>query len=249
VLLLHGFTGSSRSWPTFLLNGLSQDRPVLAVDLPGHGATPAPSPGEGGFSATLDALVRLLDAEGISSADWIGYSMGGRIALAGALTHPHRVRRLVLESASPGLATPRGQELRRSRDETLARRIEEEGIASFVDFWMGLSLFASQKRLPEPMRRATREARLRQDPDALALSLRALGTGSQPSYWPQLPHFGKPVLLLTGALDRKFQELADRMAKALPAAHRHTVPEVGHAVHLEDPAAWVEAVVAFLDAP
>lgn len=222
---------------------------MVAVDLPGHGSTPAPSSGEGAFSATLAALLRLLDAEGISSADWIGYSMGGRIALAGALMHPHRVRRLVLESASPGLATPRGRELRRGRDEALARRIEERGIAAFVDFWMGLPLFASQKRLPEPIRQASREARLRQNPDALARSLRALGTGTQPSYWSHLSHFAKPVLLLTGALDRKFEELADRMAEAFPAARRRTVPEVGHTVHLEAPAAWVEAVVSFLDAP
>lgn len=247
VLLLHGFTGSSRSWPTPLLNELSRKRPVLAVDLPGHGDSPAPSPSDRSFPDTLDALVRLLDAEGMACADWIGYSMGGRIALAGALTYPDRVRRLVLESASPGLATPRARELRRSRDEALARRIEEGSMASFVDFWMELPLFASQKRLPEAVRHAGREARLRQAPRALAESLRALGTGTQPSYWPHLTRFPKPVLLLTGALDRKFEEMADRMGEALPAARRRTVPEVGHAVHLEAPAAWLEAVIPFLD--
>jgi len=193
--------------------------------------------------------VALLDREGIASADWIGYSMGGRIALAGAVTHPERVRRLVLESASPGLDTPRARELRRARDETLARRLEERGIASFVDFWMDLALFASQKRLPEPVLNGARESRLRQDPHALAQALRTLGTGTQPSYWPHLVELAAPVLLLTGGLDRKFEELADRMAEALPRARRHTVREVGHTVHLEAPAAWVSAVTTFLDDP
>ncbi|TVR64012.1 MAG: 2-succinyl-6-hydroxy-2,4-cyclohexadiene-1-carboxylate synthase [Gemmatimonadales bacterium] len=267
VLLLHGFTGSSGSWPPPIVDALARRGPVLAVDLPGHGGTPslpsvaAPSspvssvavpPASApasGFTSVLDAVVRLLDQEGIAAADWIGYSMGGRIALAGAVTHPHRVRRLVLESASPGLDTPRARELRRTRDETLARRLEERGIASFVDFWMELALFASQKRLPEPVQSGARAARLRQDAHALAQALRTMGTGTQPSYWPQLPRLDLPVLLLTGGLDRKFEELANRMADALSRARRHSVPDVGHAVHLEAPGAWISAVSAFLDDP
>jgi pimeloyl-ACP methyl ester carboxylesterase len=55
-----------------------------------------------------------------------------------------------------------------------------------------------------------------------------------------------PTLLLAGALDPKFVEIAERMASAMPDARLTVIPEAGHAVHLERPDAWLEAVKAFL---
>ena len=51
----------------------------------------------------MQDLGQVLDALEIQKARWLGYSMGGRLALAGAVTLPERVSGLVLESASPGL--------------------------------------------------------------------------------------------------------------------------------------------------
>ena len=101
TVLLHGFTGSSESWGDSLLSGLrSAGCLPVAVDLPGHGRNA--SIAQGDEVDLSDALVIVDDAtKELASYDLVGYSMGGRIALHVALARPGRVRRLVLESASP----------------------------------------------------------------------------------------------------------------------------------------------------
>ncbi len=55
------------------------------------------------------------------------------------------------------------------------------------------------------------------------------------------------MLLLTGALDDKYCDLARRMAAVLPDARTEIVPDAGHAVHLERPQAFASAVRGFLE--
>ncbi|MGD8319898.1 MAG: 2-succinyl-6-hydroxy-2,4-cyclohexadiene-1-carboxylate synthase [Gemmatimonadota bacterium] len=245
MLLLHGFTGSAASWPGTLVDGLaSRERLPVLVDLPGHGAHAGDTdPAHFALAPTLESLVR---AQGPEPGPVVGYSMGGRLALAFAVAHPRRVTRLVLESASPGLATEEERAARREADETLARRLETRGIEAFVDAWEELPLFESQRALPPRIRAAQRARRLRNDPRSLAESLRGVGTGSLPSYWEALDRLSIPVLLLTGALDRKFTEIAREMARRLPDVRHVVVPGAGHAVHLERPHAWLSAVCGFL---
>lgn len=245
TLLLHGFTGSSGSWSGGLLDGLaSMGRPPVLVDLPGHGRHRGAS-GPGDF-ALAGVFQSILDASGGERLDLVGYSMGGRMALAFGVAHPERVSRLVLESASPGLATEGEREARRLQDEALARRLEEEGIEAFVDSWQRQPLFESQAALPPEVLAEQRARRLRNDPASLAASLRGLGTGSQPSFWDALPHLSVPTLVLAGEADTKFLEIGRRMAEALPNARLAVVPGAGHAVHLERPDAWLAHVGGFL---
>lgn len=247
ILLLHGFTGTAQAWGGAILAGLARHARVLAVDLPGHGRSPGGTiPETYGVPRIVDSLVRLLDDRGIEAADWVGYSMGGRIALAAAVTEPNRVRRLVLESASPGLATEEARRQRRRQDEALARRIEARGLEWFVDHWMALPLFATQRRLPPPVLAEARRRRLEHDPHRLGAVLRGGGTGAQPSYWSALAGVEAPTLILTGALDRKYVRLARRMEATLPRGLHRSVPDVGHTVHLEAPEPWLEEVVPFL---
>ena len=249
TLLLHGFTGSVEAWGEEILSGLAaRDRRVVTVDLPGHGGSDVPGrPERTAMERVVDDLCRVLDARGLERADWVGYSMGGRIALAAAVLRPGRVGRLVLEGASPGLASARDREARRRRDEALARRILDEGIEAFVDRWMDLPLFRSQEKLPAARIQAARERRLRCDPRGLASSLRGLGTGRQPSFWDDLAHVDRPVLLVTGEADAKFTGIAERMEARLPDARHRVIPGAGHTVHFEAPDAWLEEVAGFLD--
>jgi 2-succinyl-6-hydroxy-2,4-cyclohexadiene-1-carboxylate synthase len=55
-----------------------------------------------------------------------------------------------------------------------------------------------------------------------------------------------PVLLITGSLDEKFTEINGRMAAQMSQVHLHTVPQVGHNVHLEAPGEYVDIVQRFL---
>jgi len=248
TLLVHGFTGSVEAWGEAILDGLVKaGRRVVAVDLPGHGRSDLPAgPERTTMERLLDDLSAVLDALDLDRADWIGYSMGGRIALGAAALRPERVGRLVLEGASPGLETEKERRARRERDEALARRILDRGIEPFVDEWLALPLFRSRERLSEETRRAERERRLRCDPRGLAATLRGVGTGRQPSFWADLAQVDVPTLLLAGADDPKYRALAERMAALLPRAEVGVVAKAGHTTHLEAPDEWLRRVTEFL---
>lgn len=79
LLLLHGLGGSWRSWTT-VLDALAAQREVIAVDLPGHGATP-PLAGEASIATFADAVTAFLDAHGLRGVDVVGSSMGARLVL------------------------------------------------------------------------------------------------------------------------------------------------------------------------
>jgi 2-succinyl-6-hydroxy-2,4-cyclohexadiene-1-carboxylate synthase len=243
-VLLHGFTGSASSWEG-VVDGLSARGhvPVL-IDLPGHGGNRAR---HGPAQHTLDAALALVRDAGRWPADLVGYSMGGRIALHFAAAHGGLVRRLVLESSSPGLETAEERTARRSSDEALAERLVADGIRSFVAEWEALPLFESQAGLSLDVVARQRERRLANDPRSLAAALRGLGAGALPSLWERLPRITVPTLLVVGERDPKFVDIAARMAARMPAARTVVVPGVGHAVHLERPDLWLEVVGGFLD--
>jgi len=245
VILLHGFTGASNAWGPAIVEGLtSAGLPPTLVDLPGHGRHAGTSDPPG---FTLDAACLAISAAGDGRpAPLLGYSMGGRIALGYAVRHPDRVPRLVLESASPGLASEEERAARRASDQELAARVEAWGIEAFVDHWESLPMFGSQRGLPPATREAQRQRRLANDARSLAAALRGLGTGALPSFWDALPTLPVPTLLIVGELDRKFVSIAERMAEVLPHARLAVVPGAGHAVHLERPGEWLAAVVGFL---
>ena len=84
LLLIHGFTGSAGAWGEELLSGLARAHRVVAVDLLGHGKSEYSSdPERYRVDELLQDLGQILDALDIEAARWLGYSMGGRLALAG----------------------------------------------------------------------------------------------------------------------------------------------------------------------
>lgn len=234
VLLLHGFTGSGAGLAELAAPLAAAGLPVLAPDLPGHGQAPVPADG-----VTLETVVAsalgILERRGVPRAHWVGYSMGGRVALAAALERPEAVASLALIGASPGIEDPEARAERRAADEELARRMEEEGLAAFVDSWMARPLFASQARLGHRRLRAARAERLAGSTGGYAAALRGLGQGVQPSLWERLPELTMPVLLVAGTEDAKYTELTRRMAERIPDARVALIPGAGHAAWLEAP--------------
>ena len=79
LLLIHGLGGSWKSWST-VLNTLRAHRTVIAVDLPGHGATPADAD-SGTFDGLVGSVERYIADNGLSGIDVVGSSMGARIVL------------------------------------------------------------------------------------------------------------------------------------------------------------------------
>ena len=102
VLLLHGSGPGVSAWANWrlLLPVLSQRRRVVAPDLLGFGYTERPAdPANNAhysMSVWVQQAVDLLDTLGIAQTDLVGNSFGGALALALAIAHPKRVRRLVL---------------------------------------------------------------------------------------------------------------------------------------------------------
>lgn len=79
LLLIHGLGGTWRSWST-ILDPLSAARRVIAIDLPGHGATPA-EPDSGTFDGLVGSVERFIAGAGLNGVDVVGSSMGARIVL------------------------------------------------------------------------------------------------------------------------------------------------------------------------
>lgn len=242
IVLLHGFTGSTATWHEVMtqLKGRFQ---LIAIDLTGHGKTSIPVElNRYRMEEQLADLESLFSQLNLTEFTLVGYSMGGRIALAYTAEYPERVHTLILESASPGLKTAAEKVVRKEVDAKLADRIETEGMENFVDFWENIPLFESQKKLSWKQRQKVREERLGQDQVGLANSLKGIGTGSQPSYWDNLATINLPVLLLTGELDGKFVDISREMKEKMPNAIHCTTKNVGHAIHVENPVLFATMV-------
>ncbi|MGA9286711.1 MAG: 2-succinyl-6-hydroxy-2,4-cyclohexadiene-1-carboxylate synthase [Anaerobacillus sp.] len=246
LLLLHGFTGDSSSWSSFIQSWSSSFQ-VVAIDLIGHGKSSKPlDPSYYSMEAMSSTLKKLLDHLGLNKIHILGYSMGGRFALSFTLQYPSYVKSLILESSSPGLKTSMEREERRQRDHALAERIIEKGIVDFVEFWETIPLFASQQQLPEEVQSKTRAQRLRNSEIGLSNSLKGMGTGAQKPLWNQLNRLDIPVLLITGELDKKFISIAKQMEKAISQADFVQINDAGHTIHVEHPQIFDKIVVAFL---
>jgi 2-succinyl-6-hydroxy-2,4-cyclohexadiene-1-carboxylate synthase len=246
--LLHGFTGSGRSFERVaaLLGDSSR---VLAPDLPGHGRSRfGDDPRAHTMEAVAAALDQALAALAVERLALAGYSMGGRLALYYALTRPRAVMRLVLESASAGIAADAERDARMRADDELARHVLEAGIESFVERWEKTPVLATLGRLPADERARIRELRLACAPAGLAASLRGMGTGVQPYLGRRLGELRIPTLIMAGAEDAKFCVIARTLAASIDGSTLEIVPGVGHTPHLEAPARWAEIVGKFVNA-
>jgi 2-succinyl-6-hydroxy-2,4-cyclohexadiene-1-carboxylate synthase len=246
LLLLHGFTGDSSTWTPFCAVWGKHSK-LIIPDIIGHGKTEAPEEiNRYHIDKAAKKLADILDQIGVEQVDLLGYSMGGRLALTFALFFPERVRKLILESASPGLETEEERKLRRMKDEELANFIMEQGVHSFVDYWGGIPLFSTMNQLPNEKKEAIRVQRLANSILGLANSLKGMGTGSQPSWWDKLDQVTCEVLLLTGELDEKFCRIAKKMLKGLKNGTWMAIEKSGHAIHMEETEKFGTIVSDFL---
>ncbi|HEX9728370.1 MAG TPA: 2-succinyl-6-hydroxy-2,4-cyclohexadiene-1-carboxylate synthase [Gemmatimonadales bacterium] len=247
VVALHGFAGPSDAWDAAVA-GLSATRRVVAIDLLGHGASDAAAvPDRYAMDNAIADVLDVMDALDLDRAAVVGYSMGGRVALAAACHAPGRIHALVLESASPGLPSDDERRDRRAADERLAADIGARGTEWFADHWSDLPLFETRQRLGPEVLAAVRRRLLANRPGCLAACLRGLGAGAQPPLWDALTRLTVPTLLLAGADDTRFVEIANRMHGLLPAAQVSVIEDAGHTVHLEQPAQWQRGVGTFLE--
>jgi 2-succinyl-6-hydroxy-2,4-cyclohexadiene-1-carboxylate synthase len=222
-VFLNGFTQTGSSWCDVAERVAALGYEVAIVDVPGHGS-----------SARVRADLRRsadLIASTTGAATYVGYSLGGRLALHLALMYPHVGHRLCTLGATPGIVDDDERAARRAADEALAGRIVEIGVPAFLAEWTAQPLFAGLE-----LTDAERADRLRNTAEGLAESLRLCGTGTQVSLWERLVELNMPVLAMAGDEDTKFAAIAERIAATVPIGRFATIHHASHAAHLQQPA-------------
>lgn len=199
LVFFHGFLGNATDWEpvcSFLSNC-----PCIGFDLPGHGNSPFVE------EFTVD----------IPRFHLIGYSMGGRIAMAYADKHPEQIASLTIMSAHPGLSSDEEKKKRLVSDREWTKLLFELSIDEFLIRWYNQPLFKSFK--PDlSMRR-------QQNIPALAAALMHYSLGQQ-------NHFTIDDVLV-GERDEKFRTLYKNPI---------LIPNAGHVVHLENPMAVAQII-------
>ena len=94
LILIHGFGADLNGW-MFNMGELAEDRPVYAIDLPGHGGS-SKDVGDGAARDLAKAVTDFMDAKDIASAHLVGHSLGGAVATLIAARSPERVAALTL---------------------------------------------------------------------------------------------------------------------------------------------------------
>ncbi len=223
--MLHGFTGTALDWQPCI--GARPD--WLPIDLPGHCRASDP---EGRFEEVVRSLLAGLPS---SIDELIGYSLGGRIALAMIREAPERFRAATILSAHPGLTDPSAREARRAQDQRWIALLRERGIEAFVAAWELQPLFHDQSRLaPEALERQ-RTRRLGQRPEGLAKALTCLGLAEMPSTWEAIDHYPGRLRWVVGSRDAKFLEIAQEVVARRPKTQLAILAGVGHNPLLEAP--------------
>jgi len=242
VLFLHGFMGEIDDWQA-QNKDLSRDYHCLFLDLPGHGATEVSHLSGYDFVICAKNIVNFLKKNHFEPVNIVGYSLGGRLALYMSIYWPNLINRLILESASPGIAGDEDRLLRIHQDALLAEQIRSNW-PGFIENWYRQPIFKDIFDSPGFAEMVKRKKL--NDPEKLAYVLSGMGQGAQPSLWNHLKRINQPVLLLTGKLDSKYMVISQKMQNEIPNCLRYPVDDCSHNIHLQKPETFNSEVKNFL---
>lgn len=233
IVLLHGFTQGGAIWVP-VMEAITTRAPIDAPDLPGHGSATNVATGLANTASDL--------AQRYGKGAYVGYSMGGRVALHLALARPELVSHLVLCSTTAGIDDPDERQRRRTADDALAAHLRTVGVDTFLTEWLAQPMFASLT-----VTKHDAEVRASNTAEGLATSLECAGTGTQESLWDRLHTLDMPVLVVTGERDDKFAALGRRLVECIGDNARHVeVPGAGHALPFERTTDFAALLSAFL---
>jgi len=233
TLALHGFTGSGEDFAGL---ATSLGGPFAAVDFVGHGGSGSPEDLEPySMEFAVGMISEVVKALGWESVDLLGYSMGGRVAISLLAQNPNWLRSMTVVGAHAGIEQDMERRERISRDERLADRILDIGVAKFADEWEQLPVLLSQSNIPESSLSGLKARRRENNARGLANSLKGMGAGAMPPVWENLMACTAPALFVTGAMDNKFSRLAVKLVGSVKSGRHVVLDGVGHTAHLESP--------------
>lgn len=237
LLIVHGLFGSGRNWGV-IARRLSERWQVLTPDMRNHGDSPRSN--THGYPEMAADLSELIAAHG-GRAHVVGHSMGGKAAMALALTRPDQVASLLVadiapvsytHSQMPFIEAMRAVDLSRVEKRSdavaqLAERVEDKSLQSF--FTQSLDL---------------KERRWKLNLDALAAEMPKILS------FPALEgQYDGPVLFLSGGQsDYVRPEHRETIRGHFPKARFAKMPQAGHWLHADDPRGFEASVKAFLEA-
>ena len=233
VVVLHGLGSSSREFAYLADRPGIARRPLLLVDVPGFGDSDKPAGWIYTMDAQADLVAALLRQAAAAPVALVGHSMGGSIAIALAARHPELVERLIV--AEPNLDPGTG---------TLSGHIARQPEAAFVARGYQRLVYQARRAGARGDRVARRFAvTLEQaSPVALHRSAVSLRADRSPTFREQLEQLAIPRTLVSGALTPLLDPpLAD------PTIAVEVIPEAGHGMMTEQPAAFADAILRAID--
>ncbi|HTI03394.1 MAG TPA: alpha/beta fold hydrolase [Acidisoma sp.] len=241
IVLLHGLFGSARNWGQHQKTLGAGGRLVIALDLRNHGDSPHGPVTS--YAAMAEDVAETLESLGHRLCRLLGHSMGGKVAMALALSRPALLDRVVVADIAP--------------------RTYEHGNADLAAAMRGLEITpgmtraeasaALASRIPNAMIRSFLMLNLRlgnTQPNGWRIGLSEIAEGmSVIEGWQPVPRvYDGPALFITGGRSDYVPETAYPDIRALfPAVRFATLPDAGHWLHVDDPAGFLAAVTPFLD--
>ena len=240
LVLLHAFPLSRDLWrevaPTLAAAGWR----IITPDLPGFGESReviAPT-----VDAMADEVAALMDELGVQTAVVGGCSLGGYVALAFAHRYPQRVAGLVLADTKASA----DDDVARANRERVVQQVEHSGSTHALAVAMPDTLLGESTRASQPALVAWVQHQIDANTAAgVAAAQRAMATRS--AHFDTLSQLRVPVLCIRGSEDLP-ASAADQVAMAVAATDvvAVEVEGAGHLLPIEQPAAFVEHVGAFL---
>jgi pimeloyl-ACP methyl ester carboxylesterase len=242
LLLIAGLASDSQSWLP-VLRGLSSRRRVITFDNRGAGRTQPPD-APISISAMADDAVGLIAHLGLDSVDLLGHSMGGFVAQDLASRYPRQVGRLILAGTS----------IRNCRRNNVLLQDWAAGLEAGIDpeswfrnffYWIFSARFYEDEAAVSEAVRAAVAYPYPQSPAAFRGQVRAL---SQFDGAAGSARIAARTLVLGGQEDLLFPARAcAELAEKIPGASLSFIDHAAHAMHWENPRAFTEAVLGFLD--
>jgi pimeloyl-ACP methyl ester carboxylesterase len=231
VVFVHGVGLRLEAWEPQIESFAATHR-VIAVDMPGHGASSPVAPGSG-LAEFVDWLVAVLDDLGLDSVNIAGHSMGALIAGGCAVTAPERVRRVALLSAVHRRDNDASSAVRARAAEIAAGKVDP---ISPLSRWFGNECQASQPyRLVKAWLAAV-------DIEAYATAYGAFAEGDV-VYADRWPDVTCPALFLTGELDpNSTPQMTLDLAAATPHGEARIIVDHRHMVNMTAPDEVTEAL-------
>ena len=244
VVLIHGHSLNLRLWDAQVAPLVDGGYRVIRYDVRGHGRSEAPATGYTWENYSLD-LRDLLDGLGIDApVHLVGLSMGGGIALQFAVDHPQRVASLVLvDSTVPGFTY--SPEFSATIEELTQVARSEGPRAALERVWLSHPIFDGIRRFPDRFEFLK----------GIVLAYPARDYLDETEYpqpqWQvidRLAEIRAPTLVLVGEDDLPdFRLIADILAANISTARQEVIADAGHLLNLEQPQAFNEALLHFLD--